>query len=76
MALYDSSNDSADDGRFYSFGAATDRALGTIGHAIFGYPGDRATNVLPNTTDGWLAASFANSTGISWSRFTVAFDGE
>jgi hypothetical protein len=76
MTLYDSSNGSAGDGRFYSFGRDTDRAIGAIGNGAFGYPGDRATSVLLNATSGWLAASFTNSTGVLLSQFTVAYDGE
>lgn len=73
---YDVSDGSASDGRFYSFGTSVDRALGAVGHATFGYPGDRATSVLPNSTAGWIAASFTNSTGAALSWFSINFDGE
>lgn len=76
MSLYDASNGSAGDGRFYSLGTSSDRALGGVGHGIFGYPGDRATNIVVNTAAGWIAASFTNSTGSTLAAFTAAFDGE
>ena len=76
MSLYDASNGSAGDGRFYSLGTSADRALGGVGHGIFGYPGDRATNIVVNTVAGWIAASFTNSTGSALNAFTAMFNGE
>jgi hypothetical protein len=76
MAFYDASDGSATNGRFYSFGANSDRALGGIGSGAFGYPGDRATTLAANQSAGWIAASITNSTGTPLTKFTLAYDGE
>ncbi len=78
ISSYDATDGTADSGRFYSFGAANnpDRALGAIGHLQFGNPGDQANGVGTGATDGWIAVSFANSTGSALNQVTVGYDGE
>jgi len=78
MTLYDTSDGSAENSRFYSFGTTTDRALGGIGGGTFGHPnaGDRATGISVNQPAGWIAANFVNSTGSQLTRFTLNYDGE
>jgi hypothetical protein len=76
MAFYDTSNGSATQGRFYSFVTNADRALGGLGNPNFGYITDRATSIPINQPAGWMAASIANNTGGTLTRFTLAYDGE
>ena len=78
MSIYDTTDGSADAGLFYSFGAANDadRALGAIGGGSFGYTGDQAIGVGVGAPDGWMAVSFANSTGSVLNEVSVGYDGE
>ena len=76
LTLYDASSGSDDSGRFYSFGTGADRALGGIGNANFGYPGDQATSVLVGASAGWIALSITNATGLALDKFTLRYDGE
>jgi hypothetical protein len=76
FSFYDASNGSASNGRFYSFGSNSDRALGGLGAGAFGYPGDQASPLAVNQTAGWIALSISNGTGTELSQFTLTFDGE
>jgi hypothetical protein len=76
MALYDASDGSSSEGRFYSYGTNADRALGGLGNPNFGYSGDRAISLPANQAIGWITASIANNTGGTLTRFTLAYDGE
>jgi hypothetical protein len=67
---------SASTGRFYSFGANSDRAQGGIGNGFFGDSSGQAMGLGFNKPAGWIAASVTNNTGTQLTRFTVAYDGE
>ncbi len=71
ITTYSADNGDSNAGGFKSFGASTDRALGGIGAGTnyFGNP-------APSAVAGWIAVSFANSTGSALSGFDLSFDGE
>ncbi|MBK1642648.1 hypothetical protein CKO12_12330 [Chromatium okenii] len=71
ITTYSADSGNSNAGGFKSFGASTDRALGGIGAGTnyFGNP-------APSAVAGWIAVSFANSTGSALSGFDLSFDGE
>jgi hypothetical protein len=80
IVAYDVSDGNHDSGRFYSFGVSgnTDRALGALGASLFGdapSPGNQ-TAVSLNAVAGWITVAFTNDTSITFSGFTLEYDGE
>jgi hypothetical protein len=77
FSAYDASDGSADNGRFYSFGTNSERALGGLGAGFFGYPpSDSAGGLSVNQIAGWIAMGITNGTGTELAQINVGFDGE
>ena len=73
IASYNAGDGSSSTGNFYSFGGADsgDRALGGVGSggAYFGSPSS-------GSIAGWIAVSFVNSSGSTFSGFMADWNGE
>jgi hypothetical protein len=73
IASYRADNGTSNAGAFYSFGAAgsTERALGGVGSGgtYFGSP-------AAGTIAGYIAFAVTNASGVAFTAFNLAFDGE
>jgi len=72
---YYASSGITDNGRFYSLGNSSDRALGGVGANKFGTDADFIDTTMGQTL-GWIAASFSNGTGSPLTNITFNYDGE